>query len=81
MTHPLEMLTGDEVKRAVAVLRDSGRVPDGALFASIVLHEPVKDVLAQWKPGDPVERRVRCRHRARSRSAGSSRRSSTSARA
>ena len=58
-THPLEMLTGDEVKRAVEILRDSGRLPDGALFASIVLHEPDKDVLAQWKPGDPVERRVR----------------------
>ena len=60
VTHPLEMLTGDEVKRAVAVLRDSGRLPEGALFASVVLHEPVKDVLAQWKPGDPVERRLRC---------------------
>ena len=24
-----------------------------------MLHEPHKDVLAQWKPGDPVERRVR----------------------
>jgi primary-amine oxidase len=60
VTHPLEMLNGDEVKRAVAVLRDSGRLPDGALFASIVLHEPTKDVLAQWKPGDPVERRLRC---------------------
>jgi primary-amine oxidase len=58
--HPLEMLTADEVKRAVGVLRDSGRLPEGALFASIVVHEPAKDVLAQWKPGDPVERRLRC---------------------
>jgi primary-amine oxidase len=57
--HPLEMLTGDEIDRAVAVLRDSGRLGDDALFASIVLHEPHKDVLAQWKPGDRVERRVR----------------------
>ena len=60
LTHPLEMLNGEEVKRAVAVLRDSGRLPEGALFASIVLHEPVKEVLAQWKPGDPVARRLRC---------------------
>ena len=56
VTHPLEMLTGDEIKRAVEILRASGRVPEGALFAHIVLHEPHKDELAQWKPGDPVER-------------------------
>ena len=59
VAHPLEMLTGDEVKRTVAILNDSGRVPEGALYASIVLHEPVKDALAQWTPGDRVERRVR----------------------
>ena len=57
--HPLDMLTGDEITRGVEVLRASGRVPDGALFASVVLHEPPKRDLAQWKPGDPVERRVR----------------------
>jgi len=57
--HPLEMLTGDEINRAVGILRDSGRLGDDALFASIVLHEPHKDVLARWKPGDDVERRVR----------------------
>jgi len=38
MRHPLEMLTGDEISRAVAVLRDSGRLGEHALFASIVLH-------------------------------------------
>jgi primary-amine oxidase len=58
-THPLDMLTGDEITRGVEVLRASGRVPDGALFASIVLHEPPKADLAQWKPGDPMTRRVR----------------------
>jgi primary-amine oxidase len=59
VAHPLEMLTGEEVTRAAEVLRDSGRLPEGALFASIVLHEPEKAVLAAWSPGDPVERRVR----------------------
>ena len=59
VAHPLSMLTGEEVKRAVEVLRGSGKVGDDALFASIVLHEPPKDVLAQWRPGDPVERRLR----------------------
>jgi primary-amine oxidase len=59
VSHPLSMLTADEVSRAVAVVRDSGRVPDDALFASVVLHEPEKDTLARWRAGDPVERRVR----------------------
>ena len=59
VAHPLAMLTADEVERAVAILSDSGRLPEGALFASIVLHEPAKDVLAQWTPGDGVERRIR----------------------
>jgi primary-amine oxidase len=57
--HPLEMLTGEEIKRAVKILRESGRVPEGALFAHIVLHEPPKDQIELWKAGDPVERRVR----------------------
>ena len=48
VTHPLEMLTGDEIKRAVEILRASGRVPEAALFAHIVLHEPHKE---SWRAG------------------------------
>ena len=51
VTHPLEMLTGDEINRAVEILRASGRVPEGALFAHIVLHEPHKDELARVEGG------------------------------
>ena len=40
-------------------MRATGRLPEGALFAHIVLHEPAKDDLAQWKAGDPVDREVR----------------------
>jgi primary-amine oxidase len=57
--HPLEMLAGDEIARAAELLRATGRLPEGALFASIVLHEPEKELLAQWKPGDPVDREIR----------------------
>ena len=57
--HPLEMLTGEEIERAVGIVRASGRIPDDAIFAHIVLHEPHKDELAHWKAGDPVERCVR----------------------
>lgn len=58
-SHPLDMLTGDEVVAAAGILRASGRVPEGALFASIVLHEPPKSSLALWKQGDPVDRELR----------------------
>lgn len=59
MAHPLDMLTGEEVTRAAELLRATGRLPESALFAHIVLHEPPKDELARWKPGDPVDREVR----------------------
>src|SRR5690349_18185896 len=53
VAHPLEMLTADEITRATQILRANGNLPDGALFAHIVLHEPDKDALAAWKAGDP----------------------------
>ncbi len=57
--HPLAMLTGDEITRAVEILKATGDVPKGALFAHIVLHEPDKAVLAAWRTGDPIDREVR----------------------
>ena len=59
MAHPLDMLTADEITRAVEVLRATGRVGEGALFAHVVLREPAKDDLARWKSGDPIDREVR----------------------
>jgi primary-amine oxidase len=53
------MLTGDEITRAATLLRGSGRVPDGALFAHMVLDEPSKEAVAAWRPGDPIDRAVR----------------------
>ena len=57
--HPLAMLTGEEIVAAAEVLRAAGKVDDAARFAHIVLHEPDKATLAGWKPGDPIDRRVR----------------------
>jgi primary-amine oxidase len=58
-SHPLSMLTADEVSRAVGLCRATGKVPDGALFAHVVLAEPDKVDLAGWTPGAAVPRRVR----------------------
>ena len=59
MAHPLDMLTGEEITRAIAVLKATGDVPEGALFAHVVLHETPKEEVASWKPGDPIDREVR----------------------
>lgn len=59
LVHPLAMVTAEEITRAVEVIRATGRLTDAARFSHVVLHEPAKDVLAQWKPGDPVDREVR----------------------
>ena len=57
--HPLEVLTAEEIVAAAELLRASGRISGAALFAYIVLHEPAKEELARWKPGDPIDREVR----------------------
>ena len=57
--HPLDPLTADEIRSSVTVVRESGRVSDGVLFAMVTLDEPSREVLAAHTPGDPVDRRVR----------------------
>jgi primary-amine oxidase len=57
--HPLAMVTGDEITRAVEIIRGTGRLTDEARFAHVVLHEPTKAALATWKLGDPVDRELR----------------------
>jgi primary-amine oxidase len=56
-THPLEPLTEDELAAAVAIYSRE-RSDDRPLFSTIALHEPTKDELAGFKPGDPVDRRA-----------------------
>jgi primary-amine oxidase len=51
-THPLEMITAEEVTRAVEVIRADSRFTDDAVFVHVRLHEPEKGA-----PG-PADRRV-----------------------
>src|SRR4051794_39853100 len=53
------MLTGEEITRAAEIVRATGKLPEGTLFAHIVLDEPDKAAFAAWKPGDPIERNAR----------------------
>jgi primary-amine oxidase len=57
--HPLESLTGTEIETAAAVLREDQRLTEAALFAYFALDEPPKEVVASFKAGDPIPRRVR----------------------
>jgi primary-amine oxidase len=57
--HPLDPLTADEVRGAVAAARATGRLADEARFASITLLEPPKDQVLAFEPGDRVDRHVR----------------------
>ena len=52
------MLNADEVTRAVEIIRATGRVPDGALFAHVVLAEVPKDGVTAWQPGSPLARHI-----------------------
>jgi primary-amine oxidase len=56
--HPLDLLTGDEITRAVEIVRADARFPDDSVFAHVRLHEPAKDVVAAHRPGAPVDRHV-----------------------
>jgi len=58
-THPLSMLSPEEVDLAREVAAAAGELPDSAVVAHVLLDEPDKDQLAAWSPGDPVERRAR----------------------
>lgn len=49
--HPLDPLTPDEIREAVATLRAAGTVDDGWRYASIELVEPPKDELLAYDEG------------------------------
>jgi primary-amine oxidase len=57
--HPLAMLSTAEMKRAGEIIVGSGRLPESARFVHLVLHEPAKEAVLAWQPGDPIDRRAR----------------------
>ena len=54
--HPLDPLTAEEIRAAVAILRRDRGLTDRWRIASIELREPPKAELRAWRPGDPVAR-------------------------
>ncbi len=55
-THPLDPLTGDEIRRVAETLRHDKGVDERWRFATIMLHEPAKAVLRAWQPGQVLPR-------------------------
>ena len=54
--HPLDPLSAREISAAVAILRTSGKLGSNVRFATVVLQEPAKEVVPNFKAGDPIER-------------------------
>jgi primary-amine oxidase len=54
--HPLEPLTAEEITAAVHIVRTERALHERVRFASVMLHEPPKDVVLSFQPGDPITR-------------------------
>lgn len=54
--HPLEPLSKEEIIIAVQVLKAEGKASDSSRFAGISLHEPPKQEVLRYKPGDAMRR-------------------------
>ena len=53
--HPLDPLTTDEIRTAVAVARGDARLAN-AVFHLVTLQEPLKDDVLAWRPGKTLMR-------------------------
>ena len=56
--HPLDPLTPDEIRAAGRIARMDARLAD-AQFASILLNEPAKAAVMDWRPGQVLPRQAR----------------------
>ena len=54
--HPLEPLSPEEIASAVAIVRASGKLGSKARFVTVVLHEPSKQTVLEYREGEPIER-------------------------
>src|SRR5262245_44935667 len=57
--HPLDPLTADEIRSAVAIVRASGRLSGDVLFVRVFLHEPAKSAVLTFRAAHQIEREAR----------------------
>jgi len=58
-THPLDPFSAEELSRAVAILRDTGRVSETGRFSGAFPVEPPKDLVRGFVAGTPFDRELR----------------------
>lgn len=58
VTHPLDPLTGPELRAVTRILRDEGRLTESMRFSLVTLNEPPKDEVARFQPGGPIRRQA-----------------------
>ncbi len=54
--HPLEPLTAEEITAAVHIVRTERNLSERVRFVTVTLHEPPREVVLNFKPGDPITR-------------------------
>jgi primary-amine oxidase len=54
--HPLDALTAGEYWTVFETMKASGKLDAGSRYAGVNIHEPPKDEVLRWKPGEPFRR-------------------------
>ncbi|MEE2703602.1 MAG: primary-amine oxidase [Myxococcota bacterium] len=57
--HPLEPTSSEEIRRAVQILREDGRLGENARFSCTLPVEPSKESVRRFSPGDAFDRELR----------------------
>jgi primary-amine oxidase len=58
VAHPLDPLDKEEITATTAILADGGKVADSTRFVLIQLHEPPKDKILAFRPGQKLPRQA-----------------------
>ncbi len=56
--HPLDPLGPQEIVSAVAILKEADKVGESTRFVTLYLHEPSKEAVLAFRPGDNLPRRA-----------------------
>jgi primary-amine oxidase len=57
-SHPLDPLSKDELTNTAAILKDAGKVAESTRFVLMHLHEPPKDKVLAYRPGQTLPRQA-----------------------
>ncbi len=57
--HPLDRLSADEIDAARRIIDEQGLLSPTTRFTLLALEEPPKEQVLAYRPGDPIDRRVR----------------------